>query len=385
MSVIDINSRTRYPGKLRPGATGGPAAEGDMASSGDGLRDGFAGMPISPDLAADLRVLNDAVRDAPGRGPQTRPEGGAVSHVSAMLHKMRGASADEHDRKFGHKAAGSDFKSWHEQIELAKQAMMDNRASLDDGIAGSAGENVSIVPIFSVETPDVLDSPDLWRNPEIAHFVTSVAVGHPMRKDIALGVLDSYGDIGEMLGRNVKVNIQGVSFACMISQSVIDAVGAGVTLSSVIGRALQKAIRQYALIANGDVIDAILDGATLNIRYVGGAKKPILVSAFSDICPAAEAWSTDVSMADPESYVRVVASPIDGVFAEVSRSCISVRRRQFVNDNALGLPMQESAGDGPVQVLDYSAATTVSDKRSIIQQAAMAMIRKAKQPPEKGK
>jgi hypothetical protein len=200
-----------------------------------------------------------------------------------------------------------------------------------------------------------------------------------MRKDIALGALDRYGDVGEMLGRQVIVNIQGVSFTCGISQEVMDAVRSGRTLSSIMGSAFQNAISHYSLIANGDVVDAAFDGSVLNIRYVGDATKPLLVSAFSKARPEVDVWSTEIDiLGDEGPALRVIAAPIDGVFAAFSRSCITVDRRSFVNDNAFDV-----TADAP-EVLDYSAALSESDKRSIIEKAAMAMIRKAKltQAPE---
>ena len=382
MSVIDINTRTRHAGKGRLGASLVSGADGGMASGVDASSSGFAGMPISADLSFELQSLNHAVRESGGGAPKCRPEGGAVSHVSAMLQKMRVASAAEHDRKSGDGAARSDFKSWHDQIQTARQAMMENSESLDVGVAGSAGDKLDIVPVFPVETQDVVAARPLWGTPDVVPFATTVTVGHPMQKDIALGLLDACVDVGDVLGRTVKVNIQGVSFTAQISQNVVDAVGADVTLSRIIGGALQKAIHDYAMVANGDVIDAAFDGATLTVKYVGEAKKPILVSAFSELCPAADVRPTEVDIVGVEGpLVRVVASPIDGIFAEFSRSCISIRRRQFVNDNALVLATQDSAGDGAVEVRDFSTAATVSDKRSIIQQAAMAMIRKARQTP----
>jgi hypothetical protein len=186
-----------------------------------------------------------------------------------------------------------------------------------------------------------------------------------------------------MLGRQVIVNIQGVSFTCRVSQEVMDAVRSGHTLTSIMGSALQTAIRKYSLIANGDVVDAAFDGSVLNVRYVGDATKPLLVSAFSEACPGADVWSTQIDIAGGEGHgLRVVAAPIDSVFATFSRSCITVDRRSFINDNAFQWAVDEPAA--APEVLDYSAAMTESDKRSIIEQAAMAMIRNARrtQTPE---
>ena len=184
---------------------------------------------------------------------------------------------------------------------------MENCESPDDGVAGFTEDKVDIVPVFSAVTQEVAAALPLWVTPDVVPFTTTVTVNHPMQKDIALGLLDSYDDIGEMRGRNVKVNIQGVSFTAQISQNVIDAVSVGVALSSVMGGALQKAIHDYSMIVNGDVIDAAYEGATLNIRYVGEAKKPILVSAFSELSPAPDVWSTELDAAGVQTLLAPAA------------------------------------------------------------------------------
>ena len=370
MSVIDINSRTRYAGRGRPGASPVAGADAGLVSGREGkslIENGFAGYPISARLGAELRGLNEAVRDAGAGAPQGRPEGGAVSHVSAMLQKMRNASNEEHARAKHQPSHPADFASRHDQIDRARTAMM---AKYDNGMDASTAP---------VEMNDRVAHGDLPKDGKLISFATTPSVGSPMRKDIALGALDHHGDVSDMLGRQVIVNIQGVSFTCEISPEVIDAVRSGLTLSSIMGSALQTAIRKYSLIANGDVVDAAFDGSVLNIRYVGDASKPLLVSAFSEARPAADVWSTEIDIVGDQGYaLRVIAAPIDGVFSASSRSCIAVDRRPFVNDNAF-----DAAADAP-EVLEYSAALSESDKRSIIEQAAMTMIRNAKrtQAPE---
>ena len=365
MSVIDINSRTRYAGRGRLGASPVAGADAGLVSGREAKADvghGFAGYPITARLGAELRGLNEAVRDASAGAPLGRPEGGAVSHVAAMLQKMRVASNEEHARAERQQPSKSDFESWHDQVDRARTAMMAKRDGGMDAPAAPAEPGHDIPP-----------------SRKLISFATTPTVGHPMRKDIALGALDRHGDVGDMLGRRVIVNIQSVSFTCGISQEVVDAVRSGLTLSSIMGSALQTAIRNYALIANGDVVDAAFDGSVLNIRYVGDASKPLLVSAVSEAHPEVDVWSTEIDILGDEGHaLRVVAAPIDGVFAAFSRSCIAVDRRPFVNDNAFDVTADA------LEVLDYSAALSESDKRSIIEKAAMAMIRNAKrtQAPE---
>lgn len=382
MSVIDINSRTRYAGRGRPGASPVAGAEAGLVSGRDGkapVGNGFAGYPISARLGAELRGLNEAVRDAGPGAPQGRPDGGAVSHVSAMLQKMRSASNEEHARAERQAPPQSDFESWHDQVDRARTAMMAKHNGGVDASAAPAepGDDIPAAAPVDVKNSGALG--DLSQSLKLISFAATPSVGYPMRKDIALGALDRHGDVGDMLGRQVVVNIQGVSFTCGISQEVVDAVRSGLTLSSVVGSALQTAIRKYSLIANGDVVDAAFDGSVLNIRYVGDASKPLLVSAFSEARPAVDIWSTEIGLVGDQGHaIRVIAAPIDGVFAAFSRSCIAVDRRPFVNDNSC-----DAAADAP-EVLDYSAALSESDKRSIIEQAAMTMIRNAKrtQAPE---
>ena len=123
----------------------------------------------------------------------------------------------------------------------------------------------------------------------------------------------------------------------------------------------------------------------MRIKYLAGASRPILVSALSEAAAAGNLWSTDVGIADsPSAQLRVEAAPIDGVLAEFSRSCISIRRRRFVNDNMLGLEPQVPMSTDPSPFSDLASAPTIGDKRTMIQQAAMAMIKKARQTPESG-
>ena len=376
MSVIDINSRMRYAARGRPGATLGAGVDAGLVSGRKGQPDvsnGFAGYPITARLGAELRGLNEAVRDAGAGAPQGRPEGGAVSHVAAMLQKMRFASNQEHARAEPQNSSQSEFESWHAQVDRARTAMMAKHTGGMDAPAAPAEHELGIFSVTPVGVNDGAATPDVPQSLKLMSFATTPTVGHPMRKDIALGALDCYGDVGEMLGRQVIVNIQGVSFTCVISQEVVDAVRSGRTLSSIMGSALQSAISNYSLIANGDVVDAAFDDSVLNIRYVGDATKPLLVSAFSEARSGVDVWSTEIEMIGDEGHaLRVVAAPIDGVFAAFSRSCIAVDRRPFVNDNAF------DGTDDSSEVLDYSAALSENDKRSIIEKAAMAMIRKAK-------
>lgn len=357
MGVIDINSRTRYAGKGRPGSSPPGGADAGLLS---GRRDSFevgigsSRFSITDQLGAQLRDLNEAVRDGDAGVPQGRPEGGAVSHVAAMLQKMRIASNEEHDRAYG-------------------------QTKREDGMEWAAAPDRDPAPMTPAVSDDREAPSPIWRSSDLVPLVTTPTVGYPMRKDIALGALETCGDVNEMRGRQIVINIQGVSFSCRISQEVVDAVKSGLVLSSVLGAAFQTAIRNYALKANGDVVDAAFDGCVLNIRYVGDATKPLLVSAFIEACPSGDSWSMQIDMTGDRSLsLCVVAAPIDAVVAAFSKSCMAVDRRPFLNDNSFDVVVEEQATSGAPAALDYSAATSESDKRRIIEKAAMAMIRKAK-------
>jgi hypothetical protein len=389
VSLIDINTRARYAGKGRPGAAPGSAIVGSPGANLQGQGspiDDLAELPISSRLASQIRAMNSSVRHSLGSASSARPEGGAVSHTASMLQKMRVETARAHDDK-GDGAASSDgFRSWHDQIEQVRQSTLSGEDKIADagsplpeeGPSGAlcAGDEVGL---------DGQVTRSLWLSGERVDFPTTVTAGHQMQKDIALGCLDAHDQPADLLGRKITVNIQGVSFVCRITQDIIEASGSGAALSSILGRAFQKAIRNYALIADGDVIDAAVDGAILRIKYLAGASRPILVSAFSEASSAANLWSTDVGIAEaPSAQFRVEAAPIDGVLAEFSRSCISIRRRRFVNDNMLDLESQEPSSPIPSAFSDLACAPTVGDKRAMIQQAAMAMIKKVRQTPEPG-
>ena len=375
MSIIDINTRARYAGKVRPGVTPGSASAGSSGANVQGQGgpiDSLAAMPISSRLASQIRALNSSVRHSIDDAPSARPEGGAVSHTSSMLQKMRVETARAHDDTDDVCASADGFRSWHDQIEQVRQSMSGECVA----VAPSAGESADL---------DVEAARALWLSGESVAFPTTVTAGQPMQKDIALGSIDAHNQPAELLGRKITVNIQGVSFVCRITQDIIDASGPDAALSSILGRAFQKAIRNYALIADGDVIDAAVDGSILRVKYLAGASRPILVSAFSEAATVGNLWSTDVGIAESSSaQLRVEAAPIDGILAVFSRSCISIRRRRFVNDNMLGLGSQEPISTDPSPFSDLASAPTVGDKRTMIQQAAMAMIKKARQAPEPG-
>ena len=375
VSIIDINTRTRYSGKVRP--VGGRQGQG-------GPVDGLSEMPISSNLASQIRAMNSSIRQCVESAPPARPEGGAVSHASSMLQKMRADTALAHEDK-GDGAPPVGFRSWHDQIEKVRQSMsgMDKIADADSANSAQGGSEA-----LSDEEGASLDleaARALWLSDESVAFPTTVTAGQSMQKDIALGRLDAHDQPADLLGRKITVNVQGVSFVCRITQDLIDACGHGAALSGILGRAFQKAIRNYALIADGDVIDAVVDGSILRIKYLAGASRPILVSAFSETASAGNLWSTEVGIAEaPCAQLRVEAAPIDGVLAEFSRSCISIRRRRFVNDNMLSLASQDPVSSSVSEFSDLASAPTIGDKRAMIQQAAMAMIKKARQTPGSG-
>jgi hypothetical protein len=375
VSIIDINTRTRYSSKARP--VGGRQGQG-------GPVDGLSEMPISSNLASQIRAMNSSIRQCVESAPPARPEGGAVSHASSMLQKMRADTALAHEDK-GDGAPPVGFRSWHDQIEKVRQSMsgMDTIADADSANSAQGGSEA-----LSDEEGASLDleaARALWLSDESVAFPTTVTAGQSMQKDNALGRLDAHDQPADLLGRKITVNVQGVSFVCRITQDLIDACGHGAALSGILGRAFQKAIRNYALIADGDVIDAVVDGSILRIKYLAGASRPILVSAFSETASAGNLWSTEVGIAEaPCAQLRVEAAPIDGVLAEFSRSCISIRRRRFVNDNMLSLASQDPVSSSVSEFSDLASAPTIGDKRAMIQQAAMAMIKKARQTPESG-
>ena len=388
MSIIDINTRARYAGKGRPGATPGSVSAGSSGANVQGQggpTDSLAAMPISSQLASQIRAMNSSVRHSADNAASARPEGGAVSHTSSMLQKMRVETALSHDDKGDVGASTAVFRSWHDQIEQVRQSMS-GEGDVADAASAMSGECVAVARSAGESADlDVEAARALWLSGETVAFPTTVPAGQPMQKDIALGSIDAHDQPAELLGRKITVNIQGVSFVCRMTQEIIDASGPGAPLSSILGRAFQKAIRNYALIADGDVIDAAVDGSILRIKYLAGASRPILVRAYSEAAAAGNLWSTDVGIAEsPSAQLRVEAAPIDGVLAEFSRSCISIRRRRFVNDNMLGLESQEPMSTEPSPFSDLASAPTVGDKRTMIQQAAMAMIKKARQAPEPG-
>jgi len=228
VSVIDINIRSRYAAKDRSSIKSGPASDNAAGAHGEG-RELLGGVPVSARLAAQIRAMNSAVRNSSTSAPTTRPEGGAVSHVSSMLQKMRAESSDAHDPSGDSKPTQAEFKSWHDQIEQVRQSMSveaDPRAS--DVIADVAVPQVEVPPVALVETL------------------------------------------------------------------------------------------------------------------------------------------------------------FDGVMAASSRACIAALHRSFVNDNAFDLASPEPVASDPSEVADYASAPSVSAKRAMIQQAAMAMIKKARQAPEQG-
>ena len=224
MSVIDINIRSRYAGRERSSIKPGPAS--DNSAGGEG-RELLGGVPISARLAAQIRAMNSTVRNSGNNAPTTRPEGGAVSHVSSMLQKMRAESSAAHDPSGDNKPTQSEFRSWHDQIEQVRQSM-------------------------SVEADPLA----------------------------------------------------------------------------------------------GDAPAVIADVA-----------------------------------APP---VALVETLFDKDMAASSRACIAALHRSFVNDNAFDLASPEPVATDPSQVADYASAPSVSAKRAMIQQAAMAMIKKARQAPEQG-
>ena len=384
MSIIDINTRARYAGKGR--LAGSAGATGSNLQGQGGPLDSLAETPISSRLASQIRAMNSSVRHSLDKAPSARPEGGAVSHTSSMLQKMRAETARAHDDKGDDGASAAGFRSWHDQIEQVRQSMSgEGKGAEADSASAAECLSGALSPADGAGL-GVEATRALWLSGESVAFPTTVTAGQPMQKDIALGCLDVHVQPADLLGRKITVNIQGVSFVCRMTQDIIDAAGPGAALSSILGRAFQKAIRNYALIADGDVIDAAVDGSILRIKYLAGASRPILVSAFSEAASAGNIWSTDVGIAEaPSAQLRVEAAPIDGVLAEFSRSCISIRRRQFVNDNMLCLASQEPETPSPSPFPDLASAPTVNDKRTMIQQAAMAMIKKARQMQEPGK
>lgn len=231
VSVIDINIRSRYAAKERSSIKSGPASDNAAGAHGEG-RELLGGVPVSARLAAQIRAMNSAVRNSSTSAPTTRPEGGAVSHVSSMLQKMRAESSDAHDPSGDSKPTQSEFKSWHDQIEQVRQSMSleaDPRASDAPAvIADVAVPQVEVAPVALVETL------------------------------------------------------------------------------------------------------------------------------------------------------------FDGVMAASSRACIAALHRSFVNDNAFDLASPEPVASDPSEVADYASAPSVSAKRAMIQQAAMAMIKKARQAQEQG-
>jgi len=385
-------------------------------------KDDAAGLAISSRMTAQIRGLNQAVRNANDGISMLQTAEGATVEMTNMLQRMRELAVQS--RNDTNTQADRDYLDLEYQ-QLAKEisrtasttewngiSLMNNSSGLgvDDGtgdartvsfqVGANADQTISIDMkdfSFNTGTPAVASEKQLnlgvvdfsggnglqvvkfsmGTGGAQTDFTVTLAVGDALSGAPGATTSAETATLRDAISTvvNNTVGFEGVS---------IESSGSVITITDSEGRAITDLeLWESDATTAADGSDETPTGANTTIAagtLASGASAPATDSVFSS---SARLNNTDItSTTNADTAIARLDSAIDAINEQRATMGAVMNRLTYASDSLANAAANTSASRSRIQDTDYAVATTEMARSQIIQQAATAMLAQANQQPQ---
>jgi flagellin len=345
----------------------------------NGAADDAAGLAISEKMTAQIRGLNQSVRNANDAISLIQTAEGGLIEVSNMLQRMRELSvqaATDTNTTADRTALNDEFVLLREEINRIAQNTQWNGSNVLDKTANSTGlykfqvganstQNISLTignygtanatqgTTSAVTTTTAASGPGV--TPVVAQVSTLTLAG-----TVAVGDVIT-ASVGDKSFSHTVTALGADNAASLLAAATAISTGLG-TISGVATKAVAAGVITFT--GNATAL-----ANSFNISSGSGG----LLSGINS--------SSITTQANANSSIAALDTALATVNDGRSEMGATINRLNFAADNLSNVSMNASASRSRIQDTDYAQATTELARTQIIQQAATAMLAQANQQP----
>jgi flagellin len=355
--------------------------------------DDSAGLAISERMTAQIRGLNQAVRNSNDAISMLETAEGAMVEVTSMMQRMRElAVQSSSDTNSTDDRANLDleFQALSTEITRVRNTTQFNGSNLLNGASAftfQIGTDAS--ETMSVTIADIAGA----AGTDGTAIGTDMAITAPTGTSGQIAALDFGGYFSSAAnqamtaGQNISLTVADVTFSYTITAAdVADYAASGANNGDGVG---SKVATTLAALINSSsslqgVVNASATNTGTNILTLNGIdlEQPYSVSVQIGSTNATGVSGDVLTQAAASTAITTLDASLDAIALARGGLGASSNRLTHAADNLANISANTSASRSRVMDTDYAQATTELARTQIIQQAATAMLAQANQQPQ---
>jgi flagellin len=382
MSVINTNVKSLVAQNALTTNNRSLSTSMEQLSTGkriNSAQDDAAGFAIAQKMTAQIRGLNQAVRNAGDAISLVQTAEGALVEVNNMLQRMRELSvqsATDSNVATDKQALHNEFNQLRLEINrVATNTQWNGRNILDQGYTGNGAANPGLykfqVGANANQTIDLTignyTTNSVSQGTTAAVTTTTPASGPGATAAAQVSTLTIAGTTA--LGDNISVTVGDKSFTHKVVAGTSTAAQTVTEIAAAISTGLGTISGLNATSASAGVLT--FTASTGGVPFAISASQGGLLGGLrlSDI-------STQAGANSAISALDTAISTVNTGRAEMGST---MNRLQYASDNLANISTNTAESRSRIQDTDYATATTELARSQIIQQAATAMLAQANQ------
>ena len=382
MSVINTNAKAMIAQNALTTNNRSLSSSMEQLSTGkriNSAQDDAAGFAIAQKMTAQIRGLNQAVRNAGDAISLVQTAEGALVEVNNMLQRMRELSvqsATDSNVATDKQALHNEFNQLRLEINrVATNTQWNGRNILDQGYTGNGAANPGLykfqVGANANQTIDLTignyTTNSVSQGTTAAVTTTTAASGPGASAAAQVSTLTIAGTTA--LGDNISVTVGDKSFTHKVVAGTSTAAQTVTEIAAAISTGLGTISGLNATSASAGVLT--FTASTGGVPFAISASQGGLLGGLrlSDI-------STQAGANSAISALDTAISTVNTGRAEMGST---MNRLQYASDNLANISTNTAESRSRIQDTDYATATTELARSQIIQQAATAMLAQANQ------
>ncbi len=346
--------------------------------------DDAAGLAISTRLTAQIRGLNQAVRNANDGISLVQIAEGSSVEITNMLQRMRELavqSANDTNTDGDRAFLDSEFQQLKEEINRIGNTVEWNGTNILDGTAGTFTFQVGANSQQVIE----IDIGDFRTYDSSVTLASASGTTTPSQDFTAL---DASGVPEESEGVSVTLNVADQQVVYTITADDVTAALASspTLLSETVSNALAGLMQDRLDEAYGTGVYTVGAGTAgeVDVSATGlpGNATISMSAEVSDGSLSAINGSEINTDATAQAALDAIDLALDVVNEQRANMGATINRLQYAVDNLTNISTRSSEARSRIEDTDYAQATMDLAKRQIIAQAATAMLAQANQQPQ---
>lgn len=356
--------------------------------------DDAAGLAISTRLTAQIKGLNQAVRNGNDGISLVQIAEGASVEITNMLQRMRELavqSANDTNTDGDREFLDLEFQQLKTEINRIGSTVQWNGVNVLDGsfAEGTGTFNFQVGAnanqIISLQIGDFRSY-----DSDVAVSVDSTDLTTPIFDVTDLNTQFDATDDQALVGTTIIMGVAGRQVQYMITSDDIDAIAdtTAPDLAEIVAGKLTDLMQAELddAFAEGDY--TVTDNTDGTIQVTGPASS---TSENGAVVASIKVAAGDLSgihnesvdtQGNSNSAIQAIDDALDLVNAERAKMGATINRLQYAVDNLTNVSTRSSEARSRIEDTDYAQATMELAKRQIIQQAATAMLAQANQQPQ---